>query len=63
MTTVLEERLDERRVEGRKPKYSVYDWYLNLKTHVFECDDEAKCLLVGEPSSSLTAKALFDLLP
>ncbi|MDC5807079.1 EAL domain-containing protein [Vibrio europaeus] len=63
MTTVLEERLDERRVEGRKPKYSVYDWYLNLKTHEFECDDEAKCLLVGEPSSSLTAKALFDLLP
>ena len=63
MATTLDSGTEQKIPAERKPKYAVYDWYLNLKTHVLECDDEAKSLLVGDPSNSLTAKALFDLLP
>ena len=63
MATTLDSGTEQKIPPERKLKYAVYDWYLNLKTHVLECDDEAKSLLVGDPSNSLTAKALFDLLP
>lgn len=44
-------------------KYAIYDWYLNLKTQVFECDSQVKALLVGDGTSNLTARTLFRLLP
>lgn len=47
----------------KQAKYAVYDWYLNLKTQVFECDSEAKTLLVGDSNRVLSARTLFQLLP
>lgn len=44
-------------------KYPIYDWYVNLKTQVFECDSQAKAMLVGSSGDVLTAKTLFQLLP
>jgi len=44
-------------------KYAMYDWYINLKTQVFECDDEARTLLIGDSESDLSARTLFQLLP
>ena len=34
-------------------KYAMYDWYINLKTQVFECDNEARTLLIGDSESDL----------
>ncbi len=63
MAIASESRPKSPLIVGRAPQYAVYDWYLNLKTQVLECDDEAKSLFLEDSSTPLTAKALFELLP
>lgn len=63
MAMAVDSKRQQQQSEKLVSNYAVYDWYLNLKTQMLECDDEAKILLVGDASKTITAKVLFELLP
>lgn len=45
------------------PKYSTFDWRLDLNNQTFSCDPDAMQLLFGQNVASVSAKQLFKLLP
>ncbi|KIE19746.1 hypothetical protein SE23_15885 [Vibrio sinaloensis] len=49
--------------QGRKSKYVVYDWAMNLKTQAFYCDNEGQTLMFGEVYSTFSATRLIRLVP
>ncbi|MEF1172174.1 PAS domain S-box protein [Vibrio sinaloensis] len=49
--------------QGKKSKYVVYDWAMNLKTQAFYCDNEGQTLMFGEVYSTFSATRLIRLVP